>query len=61
MGGWYRERKDTQEEVAVHVCDFNGIRKGNYFGGEHFGRAEVEVRLGKLKNRKATGKDEITR
>ena len=24
------------------------------------GRAEVEVRVGKLKNRKATGKDEIT-
>ena len=29
------------------------------FGGEPIGRAEVEVRVGKLKNGKATGKDEI--
>ena len=29
-----------------------------YFGGEPIGRAEVEV--GKLKNGKAAGKDEIT-
>ena len=36
------------------------IRRGNYFGGEPIGRAEVEVRLGKLKNGKAAGKDEIT-
>ena len=31
------------------------------FGGEQIGRAEVEVRLSKLKNGNATGKDEITR
>ena len=23
---------DTQEEVAVHLCGFDGIRRGNYFG-----------------------------
>ena len=34
---------------------FNGIRRGNYFGGEHIGRAEVEVRVGKLKNGKVAG------
>ena len=25
---------DTQEEIAVHMCGFDGIRRGNYFGGE---------------------------
>ena len=51
---------DTEEEVAVHMCSFHEIRRGNYFGEEPIGRAEVEVRLGKLKNGKAAGKDEIT-
>ena len=46
---------DTQEEAAVHMCAFDGIQRGNYFGG-----AEVEVRVGMLKNGKSTGKDEIT-
>ena len=32
---------DTQEQVAVHMCAFDGIRRGNYFGGEPIGRAEV--------------------
>ena len=50
---------DAQEEVAVYMCGFDGIRRGNYFGGERIRRAEVEVRVGKLKNRKAAGKDEI--
>ena len=49
----------TQEQVAIHMCGFYGIRKSNYFGGEPIGRAEVEVRVGKLKNGKAAGKDEI--
>ena len=31
-----------------------------YFGGEPNGRAEVEVRMGKLKNGKTAGEDEIT-
>ena len=39
---------------------FNGIRRDNYFGGEPIRRDEVEVRVGKLKNGKATVKDEIT-
>ena len=50
---------DTQEQVAVHMCGFDGIRRGNYFGGEPIGKAEVEVRVGKLKYGKAAGKDEI--
>ena len=51
---------DTQEQVTIHIGGFDGIRRGNYFGGEPVGRAEVEVRLVKLKNGKAAGKDEIT-
>ena len=31
------------------MCGFDGILRGNYFGGEPIGRAEVEVRVGKVK------------
>ena len=51
---------DTQEHVAVHMCGFDGIHRGNYFRGEPIGRAEVEVRVGKLKDAKTAGKDEVT-
>ena len=40
------------------MCGFDGIQRGNYFGEEPIGRAEVELRVGKLKNWKAMGKDE---
>ena len=39
---------------------FIGFVRGNYFRGELIGRAEDEVRVGKLENRNAAGKDEIT-
>ena len=39
---------------------FDGILRGNYFGGEPIGTDEIEVRMGKLKNGKATGKNVIT-
>ena len=42
------------------MYDFDRIRRGNYFGGEPIERAEIEVRVGKLKNEKAAGKGEIT-
>ena len=51
---------DTQEQVAVHMCSFDGVRKGNYIGGESVGRSDFEVRVGKLKNGKSAAKDEIT-
>ena len=51
---------DTQEEVAFQMCDFDGVRRGNYFGGEPIRRTGVEVRVGKFKNGKAAGKDEVT-
>ena len=42
------------------MSSFDGIQIGNYFGGEPFGRPEVEERVGKLKNVKAAGGDGIT-
>ena len=50
---------DNKDQVAFHMYGFDGIRRGNYFGGEPIGRGEVELRVGKLKNGKAGGKDEI--
>ena len=50
----------TQEQVKVHMCGFDGVRRGNYFGGEPIRRTEVKVRVGKLKDGKAAGKDEVT-
>ena len=50
---------NTQKEVAVHMCGFDKFKRGNYIR-EPIGRAEVEVRVGKLKNGKAVGKDKIT-
>ena len=38
----------------------NRWQRGNYFVGESIRRAEVQVRVGKLKNGKAAVKDEIT-
>ena len=51
---------DTQEKIAVHMCSFDGILKGNYFRGRQIRRTEIEVRVRKLKNEKETDKDEIT-
>ena len=48
---------DTQEQVAIHMCGFDWIWRGNYFGGEPIERTEVEVSVCKLKNGKASGKD----
>ena len=38
----------------------DSVQKGNYFRREPVRRTEVEVRVGKLKNGKAAGKDEVT-
>ena len=42
------------------TCGFDGVKTGNYFRGELIRRMEDEVRVGKLKNGKAEGKDEVT-
>ena len=51
---------DTKGEVIIHLCGFNGVRRGNYFGGEPIRRTVVEVIVGKLKNGKAASNDEVT-
>ena len=51
---------DSQEQVAVPLRGLNGERRSNYFRGEPIRRPEVEVRVRKLKNGRATGKDEVT-
>ena len=40
---------DTQEEVAVHMCGFDGFGKVTSFGGEPIRRTEVQVRMGNLR------------
>ena len=42
------------------MCGLDGVQRGNYFRGEPIRRIEVEVRVGKLKNGKTSGKDEVT-
>ena len=32
---------DTQEQVAIPLCGFDGVQRGNYFGGELIRRMEV--------------------
>ena len=61
--GYYEDlyNIDTQKQVAVYMCGFDGVRRDNYLGGEQTRRTEFEVRVGKLKNGKAAGKDDITR
>ena len=51
---------DTQAQAAVQMCGFDGTRRGNYFGGKLIRRTEVKARVGKLKNGKVSGKDEVT-
>ena len=63
MGGWHRGRTKRERygrTILKIMCSFDRIRRGNYFGGEPFGRVEVKVRVGKLKNGKAAGKNEIS-
>ena len=42
------------------MCCFDGVRRGNYFGGEPIRKTEVEERVKQLKNGKAADKDEVT-
>ena len=42
------------------MCGFHGVQRGNFFGGVPTRITQVEVRVGNLENRKATGKDEVT-
>ena len=41
------------------MCGFDNVQKGSYFRGEAIMKSEMEVRVRKLKNGKAAGKDEV--
>ena len=45
--------KLTLGEDEARMCYISGVQWGNYFGEEPFRRAEVKVRVGKLKKGKA--------
>ena len=47
-------------EIAVHMCDFDGVQRGNYFEEEVIIKTEREAKVRKLKNGMAAGKDEVT-
>ena len=42
------------------TCGFNEVWRVNYFRGVLIRGIEVEVRMGKLKNRTVAGEDEVT-
>ena len=52
---------ETQEQVAVHMCNFDGVQRSKYFGGNSIRKTEVEVRVEIFKNRKVVGKDAVSR
>ena len=55
-----RMGQGLSEQVAVHMCGFDGIQRGNYFGGEPI-RTEVEVRGQSLRTKRMQVKVEVTR
>ena len=50
----------TLEQIVIYMYIFDSVQTGCYFGGEKVRKTEVEVRVGKLKNGKCAGKDEVT-
>ena len=42
---------DSEQQVAFHMCGFNGFQRGNYFRRELIRRIEVEVRVERLEVR----------
>ena len=52
----YLHNVDNQEKVGVHMCGYEGVWRGNYFGGKPIRKIEEKVK--KLINGKAAGKDD---
>ena len=44
----------------MYIWGFAGVQRGKYFGDETIRRTEIKARVGKPKNRKATGKGAVT-
>ena len=47
------------QNTGVHMCGYDGVRRGNCFEGEPIRKIVVEERVKKRKNGKAAGKDEV--
>ena len=43
------------------MCGFDEVQRVNYFRGEPISRSELEIKVKKIKIRKAAGKDKVTR
>ena len=41
---------DIQKQVVVHVCGFDGVQRGKYFGGEPIKRTDDKVVADKVLN-----------
>ena len=50
---------DTHEQIVVHMCGLDGVQRANYSGVEPIRRAEIGVRVRKLKNGKAAGNNKV--
>ena len=66
MEGWHWEkmkyevfRKTILRIYIIYILK-SLLRRSTYSGGELINRTEVEVRVGKLKNGKAAGNEEVT-
>ena len=49
---------DSQKQVAIRMCGFNGVHRGNYFRGEMI-KTELQVRVRKINNGKYDVKEKI--
>ena len=43
---------ESQEQVAIHMCGFDGVQRSHYFGEDPIKRTELDARVRKLKNGK---------
>ena len=57
---YFEDLYNIDNQVAMQMCGFDGIQRGNYFGGEPIGRVKVEVRVGKLMNGKVASVEGYT-
>ena len=46
-------------QIAVYMCGFDEVERGNLFRGEPIRRTDIELLVGKLKNGKSAGNDEV--
>ena len=54
---WCLYNVNIEEQVTVSLGGFNGDVAGNYFWGDPINRTQVEMRMKRLENDQAEGKD----